>query len=229
MASLGKQPIAHHGAIMTYSTSPPTTSRASFKSQPYDLHLIVCYGPAGTGKTSITKYVEEAFNFTCIEGDEVRNTCQSYAHPANRRQYHTAENIAKMIANVPLQDADRWDWLIRLREAGVSALESGATGVVVACSALKKKYRDVIRIATLRNPRIRVHFLCLEADRATLMDRVCKRKDHYMGQTMVDSQLRDLEPIGKDESDVIAIDVRGTERESEKLVYAAVSKLIALP
>jgi gluconokinase len=141
-------------------------------------------------------------------------------------QYHPPSNVAKMSANIPLEDADRWDWLINLREAAVSALENGASGVVMTCSALKIKYRDVIRIASINEHRVHVNFLCLQADRATLISRVTARKDHFMGQKMVDSQLRDLEPIGSRETDVVPIDVRGTPDEIEGLAAAAVVSLL---
>jgi gluconokinase len=132
-----------------------------------------------------------------------------------------------MANNIPLEDADRWDWLINLREAAVSALENGASGVVMTCSALKKKYRDVIRIASINEHRVQVHFLCLQADRATLVSRVTARKDHFMGQKMVDSQLRDLEPIGTREIDVVPIDVRGSQVDNEELAAAAVISLLS--
>ena len=131
-----------------------------------------------------------------------------------------------MEAKIPLQDADRWDWLINLREAAVSALENGAAGVVLTCSALKKKYRDVIRIASINEHRVHVHFLFLQADRDTLISRVGARKVHFMGAQMVDSQLADLETPGPRETDVIPIDVRGDMMENEQLVDSAVTSVL---
>ena len=131
-----------------------------------------------------------------------------------------------MEAKIPLQDADRWDWLINLREAAVSALENGAAGVVLTCSALKKKYRDVIRIASINEHRVHVHFLFLQADRDTLISRVGARKDHFMSAQMVDSQLADLETPGPRETDVIPIDVRGGMVENEQLVDSAVTSVL---
>ena len=142
-------------------------------------------------------------------------------------QYHPPSNVDKMSRNIPLEDADRWDWLINLREAAVSALENGVDGVVMTCSALKKKYRDVIRIASINEHSVHVHFLCLQADRATLIKRVGNRANHFMGQSMVDSQLRDLEPIGSRETDVIPIDVSGTQTANELLADQAVEKCLS--
>jgi gluconokinase len=132
-----------------------------------------------------------------------------------------------MSRNIPLEDADRWDWLINLREAAVDELERGVSGVVMTCSALKKKYRDVIRIASINEHCVHVHFLCLQADRATLIQRVSNRANHFMGHSMVDSQLRDLEPIGRGEKDVIPINVQGTETENQLLADSAVEKYLS--
>ncbi|KIV98916.1 uncharacterized protein PV09_09359 [Verruconis gallopava] len=223
MLSYDKAPTAYHGTVLPYnnsnsnsassSSSSPTTptQRLARKMSQRDRHVFVVYGPAGCGKTTIAQYISKAFNFTYIEGDN----------------YHPQSNVEKMSRNIPLQDADRWDWLINLREAAVAALEQDVDGVVLTCSALKKKYRDVIRIASINEHSVHVHFLCLQADRATLIKRVTARKDHFMGQKMVDSQLRDLEPIGSRETDVVPIDVRGTQAENEKLAEAAVVSILS--
>jgi gluconokinase len=132
-----------------------------------------------------------------------------------------------MAAGIPLEDADRWDWLVSLREAAVSALAADAeSGVVMTCSALKQKYRDVIRIASIYEHNVQIHFLCLQADRNTLSSRLCDRKDHYMTPMMANSQLRDLEPIGEREADIITIDVSGSWQENEVLVATAINTLL---
>jgi gluconokinase len=133
-----------------------------------------------------------------------------------------------MRAGVPLQDADRWDWLVSLREAAVSALETDADsgGVVMTCSALKQKYRDVIRIAGMYEHRVHIHFLCLQVDPDTLNSRLCGRKNHYMASTMAKSQLRDLEPIGEREDDITTIDVSGSWQENEVLAAIAINSLL---
>jgi gluconokinase len=133
-----------------------------------------------------------------------------------------------MTAKIPLEDADRWDWLISLREAALYALDSDCGGgVVMACSALKQKYRDVIRIASINEHGVSIHFICLQADRDTLSSRLVQRKNHYMALMMVDSQLQDLEPVGQRETDVVTIDVRGSLRENEVLAAAAVNSLLS--
>ena len=123
-----------------------------------------------------------------------------------------------MTKGIPLTDADRWDWLITLRDAAASALQASPTrtGVVVTCSALKRKYRDVIRVAAYNNHGISVHFLYLHASEQTLLARVAARQGHFMGAAMVHSQFESLEVPGETEmKDVIAVDVGGPLSEVE--------------
>ena len=110
-----------------------------------------------------------------------------------------------MASNHPLSDADRWDWLISLREAATNALQT-SDSVLVTCSALKNKYRDVIRIAAYNHPNRAVHFIYLRVGEDTLRSRVHDRTDHYMKDSMVRSQMDALEePL--DETDCYVVDV----------------------
>jgi gluconokinase len=141
-------------------------------------------------------------------------------------QFHTASNKEKMGNGVPLTDADRWDWLICLRNEAVRQLQT-CNSVIVTCSALKHKYRDVIRIANYEHPTVQVHFIYLKVDEQTLQDRVAHRVGHYMKEGMVHSQMTALEePDVEDETDVIPVDVtndkdvvqkQALERVKEKL------------
>ena len=127
----------------------------------------------------------------------------------------------------PLTDADRWDWLILLREQAISALrQTPSTGVIVTCSALKRKYRDVIRIAAYHYPSIQVHFVFLSAAEALLMDRVRARKNHYMKDYMVQSQIQSLETPQTDETDVLSVDASGTSVEVQQLALGVVDKVL---
>lgn len=132
-----------------------------------------------------------------------------------------------MAAGTPLNDGDRWDWLIVLREEAVRHLESGASGVVVTCSALKKKYRDVIRLASLNDHDVIVHFIYLRATEELLMSRVRARQNHYMKDSMVRSQFEALEEPTAKEQDVLTVDVAGTLADVEKLALEAVSQVMA--
>lgn len=112
-----------------------------------------------------------------------------------------------MSAGIPLTDADRWDWLTALREASIRALDHGSGGVVLTCSALKRKYRDVIRVAPYFTPNLYLHFIYLDAPEEVLLQRVTARKNHYMGASMVHSQFDILERPKADEVDVLTVDV----------------------
>ena len=122
-----------------------------------------------------------------------------------------------MSHGIALTDQDRWDWLISLRRAAMSAIEASSSpaGVVVTCSALKQRYRDVIRIAHYNHPDILVHFVYLHAPENVLLQRVGARQGHYMGANMVHSQLETLEEPTKEETDVISVDVSGAKSEVE--------------
>lgn len=151
--------------------------------------------------------------------------------PANaRHQFHPQSNVDKMSRGIPLEDNDRWDWLTRLRDEAVNRLNSGAQGVVVTCSALKRKYRDVIRVAPYYSSDVLVHFVYLHANEETLLQRVGARKGHYMGAAMVHSQFDILEVPKADEKDVITVDVSGTVEEVEQdalaKINAAIEKII---
>jgi len=132
-----------------------------------------------------------------------------------------------MAAGIPLNDTDRWDWLILLREQAVDALEAGATGVVLTCSALKHKYRDVIRIASVNDHDVLVHFIYLRASEELLISRVRARQNHWMKDSMIRSQMEALEEPDAKEHDVLTVDVSGSKLDVEKLALAAVSQVIA--
>jgi gluconokinase len=125
-----------------------------------------------------------------------------------------------MARGEPLTDADRWDWLILLRDEAIKTLLSQPSsnqpgtpnGVILTCSALKRKYRDILRIASLKHPSIHVHFVFLKATEALLMDRVRARKNHYMKDYMVRSQFESLEAPAEDEGDVLGVEAGGLWR-----------------
>jgi gluconokinase len=132
-----------------------------------------------------------------------------------------------MAAGTPLNDGDRWDWLIVLREEAVKHLETGASGVVVTCSALKKKYRDVIRLASLNDHDVIVHFIYLRASEELLLSRVKARQGHYMKDSMVRSQFEALEEPTEKEHDVLTVDVSGSLDDVEQLALDAVAQVMA--
>ncbi len=141
-----------------------------------------------------------------------------------------------MAQNKPLTDADRWDWLVLLRQVAVTRLSSphdpaALNGVVVTCSALKRKYRDVIRIASYNDHDVLVHFIYLRvADEKTLLERVGARQGHYMKSSMVHSQMEMLEEPDKEEQmmDVLQVDCGGTTKaEVQRMALRLVKDVLA--
>ncbi|KAK4697836.1 gluconokinase, partial [Lecanoromycetidae sp. Uapishka_2] len=211
---------------------------------PHHRHMWIITGPAGCGKSTIAAYLSKELSIPYIEGDDVSDTTEEpwILHGVNPAdviflpQYHPDSNKTKMAAGTPLTDADRWDWLIALREAAAARLspsKSSTTkphdGVVVTCSALKRKYRDVIRIAAYDDHDVMVHFIYLRADAAVLLQRVKCRKGHYMKSAMVRSQLEVLEsPDAMEQKrDVLEVDCTGNLTNVQKLVVKTVREALA--
>lgn len=140
---------------------------------------IVVMGVAGSGKTTIGKRLAELLGARFVDADTV----------------HPAENVAKMAAGTPLTDDDRWPWLELLR-----ADLAGSDRIVVAASALKRAYRDVLRGAG------DVRFAYLDIGRDVAIARIERRAGHFMRSDLVASQYEALEPPGRDESDVHTVD-----------------------
>lgn len=127
-----------------------------------------------------------------------------------------------MANGTPLTDDDRWDWLETLRNEAVKELEGGADGCVVTCSCLKRRYRDVIRLAGREADDVAVRFVYLAADEELLLKRVRARKGHYMKDDMVHSQFSALEEPDESEVDVIHVDVDGTPTQVQNLALEKV-------
>lgn len=129
-------------------------------------------GVSGSGKSTVGEALAAALGVPFVDGDSL----------------HPKANVAKMAAGIPLDDADRAPWL----DAVGATLANGP--VVVACSALKRAYRDRLRTAA---PQLELVYL--EADPAVLEERVSHRPGHYMPASLLDSQLATLQPPTADE------------------------------
>ena len=130
-------------------------------------------GVCGCGKSEVGRRLAAALGVRFLEGDV----------------YHSPANVAKMAAGVALDDADRAEWLLRL-QAEIAAAHAAGDGLVLACSALKRRYRDLLRAA---DPGLR--FAHLAGTRELIANRMQARTAHYMPLSLLDSQLRDLEPL----------------------------------
>jgi gluconokinase len=126
-------------------------------------------GVAGCGKSSVAARAAQALGLPMIEGDA----------------FHAPESVAKMRAGQPLTDADRAGWLDRL----AAELAAHPAGAVLACSALKRAYRDRLRAAA---PGLGFVYLALDRDAA--LERVSARLGHFFSATLVDDQFATLEP-----------------------------------
>ena len=154
---------------MAASNSPPT---------PRHPHSWVVMGVSGCGKSTVGAALAARLGLRFIEGDS----------------FHPARNVAKMSAGLPLDDHDRADWLQALA-AEIRSARAQGSGLVLSCSALKCRYRDLLREA---DPDLR--FAHLQGPRTLIAERMAGRSGHYMPPALLDSQLRDLEPLDDGEA-----------------------------
>jgi gluconokinase len=141
------------------------------------LTTLVLMGVAGAGKTSVMSALVKRLAWPSIEGDAL----------------HPPANVAKMAAGVPLTDSDRGPWLERIA-AWIGEREAARTSSIVTCSALRRRYRDVLRAG---HPS--VWFVELLAPPEVLARRMASRTGHFMPPSLLASQLETFEPLEPDE------------------------------
>jgi len=143
-----------------------------------NLGPIVVMGVSGCGKSTVGRELARALDLPYVEGDDL----------------HPPQNVALMTAGTPLGDADRQGWLAAVAQR-LSDDMARRRGVVVACSALKRSYRDRLRAAAPD-----VLFVHLQGPQALLARRLAQRKGHYMPSALLQSQFDTLEPPLPDEN-----------------------------
>jgi gluconokinase len=183
---------------------------------------IVVMGVAGSGKTTVGRRVARRLRFDFEDADA----------------YHSAANVAKMAAGLPLTDADRAPWLVALRRL-IEERSAAGRSLVLACSALKRSYRkvlagetaalgvastapgehgaDAVRAGAASGPR--VTFVYLRGDYETILARLRRRRGHYMHANMLQSQFRDLQ----EPDDAVTVDATGSVPTAIRQTLAALT------
>jgi gluconokinase len=161
-------------------------------------HLVVM-GVSGSGKTTVAKELAARLGYEFAEGDD----------------FHPPANVKKMSAGVPLDDADREPWLHGLAD-WVRQRHEQHVSTVMTCSALRRRYRDVLRAAADNT-----FFVHLAVDPERLRQRMSSRK-HFMPAALLKSQLAALEPLQPDE-DGVTVEV--TDEPPDRVVQEVVERL----
>ena len=164
--------------------------------------LVVVMGVSGSGKTTIGTLVAHELGVQFIDGDSL----------------HPLENVQKMAAGTPLDDDDRWPWL---ESVGRTLHEHGERreGLVVACSALKRAYRERIRSQAPS-----ALFLHLDGTLEVLTRRIEGRSGHFMPAALLESQIETLEPLAQEEGGYVL----NIDQPVADMVDDAVTRLRAL-
>ena len=131
----------------------------------YNKNILFVIGVSGTGKSTIAKLLAEELNLPFFDGDD----------------FHSEANIEKMSNKIPLTDEDRYEWLVTLNKLAVNNQETGA---VIVCSALKESYRNILA----NKIEEKVVWISLESSFELLLERLRKRKGHFMPAELLRSQ-----------------------------------------
>jgi gluconokinase len=148
--------------------------------------IVLVMGPTGSGKTTIGSLLAQAFGWAFADGDS----------------FHSVANIQKMSQGIPLNDADRAPWLKAIHDAMVGWVAEGKN-VVLACSALKRQYRDEL----YRGPDVRLVYL--KGSYELILHRLEARHGHFAKESILASQFAILE----EPEDAVVVDVNGSPQE----------------
>jgi gluconokinase/6-phosphogluconolactonase len=161
--------------------------------------IAVVMGVSGSGKTTIGRAVAGRLGWRFEEGDAL----------------HPPENIAKMSAGQPLNDADRAPWLAAIAHRINEWRRRGESGIIT-CSALKRSYREIIV-----GDRPQVRLVYLSGTREVIGRRVAQRRNHFMPASLLDSQFATLEPPGPEENPITV----SVDAPMDKIVDRLVAEL----
>jgi gluconokinase len=160
--------------------------------------IVIVFGVSGAGKTTVGKLLTREIGWRFIEADD----------------FHSVTNIEKMRSGRPLTDEDRWPWLERLRQQIEQSLTAGQNAVL-SCSALKRAYRDRLRVSD------EVKFVFLRGDYVLIEKQLRNRRRHFMNPNLLQSQFDDLEEPQQGEN-VLTIELG---RTPEQIVETIKTKL----
>jgi gluconokinase len=155
---------------------------------------VIVGGVSGSGKSTVGEALAQRLGAEFVDGDDL----------------HPIANVEKMAAGIPLTDVDREPWLQL-----IAARLAGGDSIVVACSALKRTYRDLIAAAAPGT-----FFIMLDVDHDELAQRT-RHREHFMPPSLLDSQLAILEPLEPDENGA-TVDASGSAEESVSAALAAI-------
>lgn len=157
----------------------------------------IVMGVSGSGKSTVGKMLSDRLNCLFYDADD----------------FHSASNIVKMSQGIPLNDSDRFDWLIKLQKIVLDAIKKQKSGVM-ACSALKEEYRKIIT----GNQATKIIWIYLRGDYNTIYERIQKREDHFLKANLLRSQFDTLE----EPKNALTIDIA----DEPKVILESIMKVL---
>ncbi len=149
--------------------------------------ILILMGVTGSGKSTIGETLAARLGWEFRDADD----------------FHPSANVEKMRAGIPLKDEDRWPWLGAIRDYAKARLQDSQSSII-ACSALKQIYRDVLRVDGEK-----IHFVHLKGTPEVIQERLALRRGHFMNPKLLQSQFETLEEPGE----AFTVDIRATPGE----------------